>query len=85
MVYTCRVVLANPTGSQANRLVFETPPVPGRYGVYADLYEACGKSSVRFELSQLMHHGPSHRDGGGSGPSVNIESGSNRSGNRSGH
>ncbi len=32
-------------------LVFETPPEAGRYQVYADLYEACGKSSVRFELS----------------------------------
>lgn len=32
-------------------LVFETPPPPGRYGIYADLYEACGKSSVRFEVS----------------------------------
>jgi hypothetical protein len=32
-------------------LVFETPPEPGRYAVYADLFEACGKGSVRFELS----------------------------------
>lgn len=32
-------------------LVFETPPEPGIYQVYADLYEACGKGSVRFELS----------------------------------
>ncbi len=32
-------------------LVFQTPPVPGRYAIYADLYEACGKPSVRFELS----------------------------------
>ncbi|HEV8549443.1 MAG TPA: hypothetical protein VGQ57_10450 [Polyangiaceae bacterium] len=30
-------------------LVFETQPEPGRYAIYADLYEACGKSSVRFE------------------------------------
>ena len=32
-------------------LVFETAPEPGRYAVYADLYSACGKASVRFELS----------------------------------
>jgi hypothetical protein len=32
-------------------LVFETAPEPGRYAVYADLFEACGKASVRFELS----------------------------------
>jgi hypothetical protein len=32
-------------------LVFESTPEPGRYAVYADLYEACGKASVRFELS----------------------------------
>ncbi len=32
-------------------LVFETPPASGRYAVYADLYNACGKNSVRFELS----------------------------------
>jgi hypothetical protein len=32
-------------------LVFETPPPPGRYAIYADLYEACGKSSVRFDVS----------------------------------
>jgi hypothetical protein len=32
-------------------LVFETPPASGRYAVYADLYNACGKGSVRFELS----------------------------------
>jgi hypothetical protein len=32
-------------------LVFETTPPPGRYAIYADLYEACGKSSVRFDVS----------------------------------
>jgi hypothetical protein len=32
-------------------LVFQTAPDPGRYQIYADLYEACGKNSVRFELS----------------------------------
>jgi len=39
-------------------LVFETAPEPGIYQVYADLYEACGKGSVRFELSLV-----SSRDG----------------------
>jgi len=38
-------------GRDRENLVFETPPEPGVYEVYADLYEACGKSSVRFELS----------------------------------
>jgi hypothetical protein len=38
-------------GLNRENLVFETPAVPGRYAVYADLYEACGKASVRFELS----------------------------------
>jgi hypothetical protein len=32
-------------------LVFETPPAPGHYLIYADLYAACGKSSVRFDVS----------------------------------
>ena len=32
-------------------LVFETPPAPGHYLIYADLYSACGKGSVRFDAS----------------------------------
>jgi len=32
-------------------LVFQTPPAPGHYLIYADLYSACGKGSVRFDVS----------------------------------
>lgn len=32
-------------------LVFDTPPPSGRYAIYADLFEACGKPSVRFDAS----------------------------------
>lgn len=38
-------------GLNRENLVFETPPEPGRYAVYADLFAACSKSSVRFDLS----------------------------------
>lgn len=43
-------------------LVFETQPEPGIYQVYADLFEACGKGSARFELSLV-----SSRDGAEAG------------------
>jgi len=32
-------------------LVFEELPPSGRYAIYADLFEACGKPSVRFDAS----------------------------------
>jgi hypothetical protein len=41
----------------SENLVFETPAAPGRYAVYADLYNACGKGSVHFELA-LVSGGP---------------------------
>ena len=38
-------------GLNRENLVFDQSPPPGRYAVYVDLYEACGKPSVRFDVS----------------------------------
>jgi hypothetical protein len=43
-------------------LVFETPPPSGRYAIYADLFEACGKPSVRFDAS-IVTSAPGAEDG----------------------
>jgi hypothetical protein len=43
-------------------LVFETAPAPGRYAVYADLYSACSKGSVRFDLSIVAGEAGSEPD-----------------------
>jgi hypothetical protein len=39
------------TGHRRENLVWQQTPNPGRYFVYASLYDACGQSSVRFTLS----------------------------------
>ncbi|HEY3496287.1 MAG TPA: hypothetical protein VGK73_16420, partial [Polyangiaceae bacterium] len=38
-------------GVNRENLVFAEQPPPGVYGVYVDLYEACGRSAVRFTAS----------------------------------
>jgi hypothetical protein len=38
-------------GLRRENLVFSERPLPGRYRVYASLYQACGEPSTRFELS----------------------------------
>jgi hypothetical protein len=50
------------TGHRRENLVWQDPPDPGRYYVYASLYSACGQSSVRFTVS-LNQPGPIE-DGG---------------------
>ncbi len=50
------------TGHLRENLVWQDPPDPGRYYVYASLYSACGQSSVRFTVS-LNQPGPAE-DGG---------------------
>jgi hypothetical protein len=39
------------TGHRRENLVWQQAPTPGRYVVYANLYDACGQSSVHFNLS----------------------------------
>ena len=50
------------TGHRRENLVWQTAPLPGTYFVYVSLYDACGQSSVRFNLS-LNRPGPAG-DGG---------------------
>jgi hypothetical protein len=50
------------TGHRRENLVWQDPPAPGRYSIYASLYSACGQSSVRFTAS-LNRPGPAE-DGG---------------------
>jgi hypothetical protein len=50
------------TGHRRENLVWQDPPEPGRYFVYASLYSACGQPSVRFTVS-LNQPGPAE-DGG---------------------
>ena len=50
------------TGHRRENLVWQDPPSPGRYFVYVSLYDACGQSAVRFNLS-LNQPGPLE-DGG---------------------
>ena len=50
------------TGHRRENLVWQDPPDPGHYYVYASLYAACGQSSVRFTVS-LNQPGPAE-DGG---------------------
>jgi hypothetical protein len=38
-------------GKRRENLIFQETPPPGKYTVYANLFDACGQSSVRFELS----------------------------------
>ncbi len=38
-------------GDRRENLVWQDAPVPGRYVVYASLYDACGQSAVHFTLS----------------------------------
>jgi hypothetical protein len=40
-----------PVGRQREDLVFRTKPPKGTYYAYANLFDACGESSVRFDLS----------------------------------
>lgn len=41
-------------GVRRENLVFDQAPPSGIYSVYANLFEACGKSSVRFDVSVHM-------------------------------
>jgi hypothetical protein len=38
-------------GSRRENLVFQTPPSPGTYLIYANLYDACGEQGVVFDVS----------------------------------
>ena len=38
-------------GKRRENLIFQDKPAPGTYFVYANLFDACGEGSVRFELS----------------------------------
>ena len=40
-----------PDGRRRENLIFQDQPAPGTYLVYANLFDACGHDSVRFELS----------------------------------
>lgn len=39
--------------AQRENLIWQTAPEPGTYLVYANLFEACGRSAVQFEVSAL--------------------------------
>jgi len=39
------------TGRRRENLVWQQTPNPGKYFVYANLYDACGQAAVRFDLS----------------------------------
>jgi hypothetical protein len=38
-------------GPRRENLVFQTPPAPGTYLIYANLFDSCAASSVRFDVS----------------------------------
>jgi hypothetical protein len=40
-----------PDGLRQEDLVFQDPPPPGAYDIYADPFAACGQASVRFKLT----------------------------------
>lgn len=40
-----------PLGRRSENLVFQTPPAPGTYLVYANLYDACDEPDVHFDVS----------------------------------
>lgn len=48
-------------GVQRENLSFTTPPPPGGYSVYANLYEGCGLPGARFTLS--IHQASADADG----------------------
>jgi hypothetical protein len=50
------------SGHRRENLVWQAAPAPGRYLIYASLYDACGQASVRFTAS-LNQPGPA-LDGG---------------------
>jgi hypothetical protein len=45
-------------GHRRENLVFEEPPPSGTYYVYANLFDACGEDSVRFNLTLHVPSGP---------------------------
>ena len=49
-------------GRRRENLVWNDAPGPGRYFVYASLYDACGQPAVRFNVS-LNRPGPAEADG----------------------
>jgi uncharacterized protein YfaP (DUF2135 family) len=38
-------------GRRGENLVFQTPPTPGTYLIYANLYDACDQPDVHFDVS----------------------------------
>jgi hypothetical protein len=38
-------------GQRRENVIWQTKPIPGTYAVYANLFEACAQSSVRFNLT----------------------------------
>ncbi|MES1177511.1 MAG: hypothetical protein ABUL62_24525 [Myxococcales bacterium] len=50
------------SGHRRENLVWQDPPLAGTYLVYVSLYDACGQSAVRFDLS-VNRPGPAGKDG----------------------
>ena len=50
------------SGHRRENLVWQEAPLPGTYFVYVSLYDACGQSAVRFDLS-LNRPGAPDKDG----------------------
>jgi hypothetical protein len=50
------------SGHRRESLVWQDPPLPGTYFVYASLYDACGQAAVHFDLS-LNRPGAAGKDG----------------------
>lgn len=49
--------LCAPTGGRREDLVFAEKPKPGTYYVFANLFDACGASSVRFDFALSLAEG----------------------------